>query len=326
MNMDDLKKYMILSEKALCNSLENADKLGKMSFISDDVTYWKELFTYSEARSALQNFLLYRTAGAFNLYEKGADDADITAPALNELKRRLYSLPCVQSVKVGKEIDDTEKERTFLVTLKDGRSLYLESDTANSLMGDLGTFLRTILKWREGSNWPTVTYIKQYNLDSNKYDNYYTPFKLHYFFNLISTLVGELQDKVEIDCLEALEKRAQLTHVLKNMILVPYGYNQFRGFKSQTYKTRLLIQDRLDLTFKDFEEMHDDAAFGDAEFQTRPSFSDRGNKKRTVYSVEFLLENKDVLFPPIPEYPEGAEGNSASAILEKSKIIIKTLS
>jgi hypothetical protein len=326
LNMDDLKKYMILSEKALLKSLENAYGLGKLSFISDDVTYWRELFTYSEARSALQNFLLYRTAGAFNLYEKGADDADVTAPALNELKRRLYSLPCVQSVKVGKESDGAEKERTFLVSLKDGRSLYLESDTANSLMGDLGIFLRTILKRRGVTNWPTVTYIKQYNLDSKKYDNYYTPFKLHYFFSLISTLVGELQDKVEIDCLEVLEKRAQLTHVLKNMILVPYGYNQFRGLKSLTYKTRLPIQDRLDLTFKDFEEIQDDTAFGDAEFQTRPGFSGRGNKKRTMYSVEFLLENKGVLFPPIPEFPEGAEGNSTYAILERSKIIIKTLS
>jgi len=323
--MSDLKKYLLLDEEKLSYSLKDADKLGKLKFISDDINYWKQLFTYNEERAALENFMLYRTAGEFGLYKKGADDADITTPALNELKKRLCSLSCVEKVKMGKEIDKNEKDRVFLVCLKDGRYIYLESDTANSLMGDLGDFLRKIIMQIEdipkGLNWAEATYIKRYNLDENRTNsNYYKPFRNYYFYKLISKLPGVLQDEIAIECYTQLEERARVTHVLKNMILVPYGYNSARGYNLKTYKSNRKIQDRLDLTFVDFEEMMDDTMFRDIEIQKRLR-----NNKCTIDSVKFLLENKEQVFPQIPVYTQEAENKNITGILERSKIINGTL-
>lgn len=322
--MNDLKKYLLLDDKKLSNSLKDMDKLGKLSFISNDIDYWKDKFIYKEERSALQNFLLYRTAGAFDLFERGKDDADITFPALNELKKKICSLPCVEKVEVGKDINKYEKDRAFLVYLKDGRNIYLESDTANSLMRDLGDFLRIMIpkieKIPKESKWADATYIRQYKLDERG-EYYYSPFKYYYFYTLISKLDELLQDKIEIECLAQLEKRAQFTHVLKNMILVPYGYNSNRGFKLNTYKSNRNIQDRLDLTVIDFEEMLEDVAFGDVELQAR-----LGNSKCTVDSVKFLVENKDLLFPTIPIFTKEVHRRDILDILERTKIINKTLS
>ncbi|MPM25321.1 hypothetical protein SDC9_71812 [bioreactor metagenome] len=323
--MSDLKRYLLLDEEKISNLLKDADKLGKLNFISGDINYWKQLFTYDEERTALENFMLYRTAGEFGLYIKGADDADITTPALNELKKRLYSLSCVEKVKVGKEIDKNEKDRVFLVCLKDGRTIYLESDTANSLMGDLGYFLRKIIMQIEdipkGLNWAEATYIKSYNLDENRTNvNYYRPFRNYYFYTFISKLPGALQDEMAIECYSQLEERARVTHLLKNMILVPYGYNSARGYNLRTHKSNRKIQDRIDLTFVDFEEMIDDTMFGDIEMQKRLR-----NNKCTIDSVKFLLENKEQLFPQIPVYTKEAENTNIMGILERTKIINATL-
>lgn len=298
--------------------------MGKINFISEEINYWIQLFTYSEERTALENFMLYRTAGEFCLYKKETNDVDITTQVLNELKKRLCSLSCVEKVKVGKEINKNEKERVFLVCLKDGRKVYLESDTANSLMGDLGDFLRKIILQIEdipqGLNWAEATYIKNYNLENNRVNRYYKPFRNYYFYTLISKLPELLQDETTIECYKHLEKRAQATHILKNMILVPYGYNSARGFRLKTYKSNRKIQDRLDLTIVDFEEMIDDAMFGDIELQDRLH-----NCKCTLDSVKFLLENKEQLFPQIPVYTQEAEDTTILGILERSKIISRTL-
>ncbi|GAA4073810.1 hypothetical protein [Amphibacillus indicireducens] len=171
-------------KKKLKESINNHNRLGKLEVISNDKNYWINLFTYDGNRTALENFMLYRTAAAFNLYKSGFDDADITTPALNNLKDRLLSLPSVKEVKMGKEIN--EKDRAFLISLNNGKELYLESDTANSLMEDLGNFLRKIIiKTKEipkGLNWAQATYIEKYNLDKSKSNNYYVPFRNYYFY------------------------------------------------------------------------------------------------------------------------------------------------
>ena len=318
--MIDLRKYLVLDEEKIGKSIKNMDKLGKLTFISNELDYWVKQFTYDDKRTSLEKFLLYRTAGAFDFYKKGLDDADIMEGALENLKERLYALPSVATVKVGKEIDINEKERAFLITLKNGESFFLESDTGNSLMGDLGEFFRIILKKRYGQDWPDKTYIEAYQLEDDCKSNYYKPFRNFYFYTLISKISELLEDEESLECYKQLEKRADHTHTCKNMILVPYGYNAVRGFRLATHQSKKKIEDRLDLTFVDFKEMLEDKDFNDEAIQKRI-----GNTKISVDAVRFLLENKEKLFPTIPIYTKEAEDRSMSGILERTKIINNTL-
>lgn len=318
--MKDLKEHLILNKEKLLESLQDPSKLGALNEVSGDLNYWNELFTFSSDRKALENFLLYRTASAFTLFKPHANDADMVEPALCELKSRLESIPSVASVAVGKEIYKEDKERAFFVTLKNGTSFFLESDTATSLMKDLGDFLRNILRSSFGSNWPEATYIKQYGLEKGKSYNYYKPFRNYYFFTLISKLYNEPKDSLAQSCLYELERRAQLTHKIPNIILVPYGYNAPRGTCLTTYKTKVKISDRLDLTMLDFEEMIDSPDFTDQHFQERLK-----NKKCTIASIEFLLEHRDILFPKIPIFDKTLEGSNTQSILNRSKAINKIL-
>lgn len=314
--MFDLKKEVIVSERAIKESLQNKDKLQKLSFLSEDTEYWKEQFSYQENRNSLKNFLLYKSAAAFGLYEKGANDADITPTALRSLKERLYALPCVETVKVGKENGPKEKDRLFYVQLKNGNGIYLESDTANSLMTDLGAFFKILLKRKWGEDWPQKTYFKEYGLDPNrrdsdgKYiDSYYRPFRYFYFSTLLSNFNELLESKEDYDCYKSLMWLADLTHTCDNMVLVPYGHNAARGYSLATYRTGIKIKDRLDLTIQDFEEMKKEIDKGNGEIvekkrrkELKKNNSNDSFEKFTAESVTFLLDHKEDLFSPIPVY------------------------
>ena len=338
----ELKNYLVLDEAEIRESLNAEDGLKKLSLLSDKADEWKERFTCQKDRSALENFLLYRTAGAFGLYQKDADDADITPPALEALKERLYALPCVQAVKVGKENGVDEKDRIFHVYLGNGKDIWLESDTANSLMGDLGKFFKIILK-REWKNrwWPEETYIKKYDLDPDRRkqnqkidDVYYKPFRYFYFSELISSeqIVDMLENDMERECYAQIEERAKLTHTPANMILVPYWHNAARGFKLKTYETRQTINDRLDLTMQDFQEMEKETDAGNAlnvedrrREELRNAGCRKGLEKFTAESVKFLMNHKELLFPAIPVFKGAAEQMDIQGILERSRAINRTL-
>lgn len=325
--MMDLKNYLLLDEQKIYNSIHNPNKLGKLHTISDEVSYWKALFTYHEQRTALENFLLYRTASELGLYKYGAHDADITPPALDTLTERLYSIFSVKKVEVGLDIGAKEKHRTFLVHLTNGEKIYLESDTANSLMGDLRKFLieiivRTVEIPRE-SKWWEATYMKEYKLVQplNCFRNYY-------FSTLIAKLpkiINDLNDEIALECFKQLEIRASLIHTPKNMILVPYGYNALRGRTLSTYTSHKKINDRLDLTIVDFKEMIADKTFGDKEFQERLSTKRSKNTRCTIASIKFLLEHQEQLFPPIPKFSTEAEKSTMKGILKRTKIINQSL-
>lgn len=320
--MEDMKIHMKICGDKLEASLANPNKLGALHHISTDKAHWETLFTYNAKRSALENFLLYKAAIEFDLYDDCANHVDMTQPILADLKRRLDLVPNVVSVKIGKEIKENEKHRAFLVTLDSGKTLYLESDTAYSLMNDLGNYLRPLIKrMRTGKAWPRATYLNDANLVENSKELNYKPLLYYYFYNIIPALHKRLKDEVEKNCFDALEERAGLTHVLSNMMLVPYGYNAKRSLKLKTYSTNAKIADRLDLTFTDFKEMLDDPSFGDTEFQAR-----LGNKKCTVDSVRFLMNNKKSLFPSSPSGSSPITDNSVVAILQRSESIIASLS
>lgn len=310
--MDDLKKYLEINS-------DSFDKLKIMNVISSDLDYWKDIFKYNEKRTNLENFLSFRTASSLKLYKKGFDDPDSTPAALNYLKNKLYEIEGVEKVEIGTDIEKYEKTRTFLVTLNDGKKIYLESDTANSLMGDLGIFLRNIIKKHieipKGENWAEATYMKQYGLKKGN-----EVFRNYYWYTLIPELIGLLKCKTDIECFKVLEKRASLTHTFNNLILVPYGYNSKRGYNLKTYNSKQNINDRLDLTIIDFNEMIDNKDFTDEIFHKR-----LGNKKCSMYSVKFLLENKGKLFPEIPNYPKDIKENTIEWIFEVSNEINGTL-
>lgn len=318
--MEDLKQYLKIDNNNLFRALSNIDRLGKLSFISSEFDYWKDLFTYNEKRSNLENFLLFRTASEFGLYRIGLDDPDSTPTALNYLKNKLKEIKIVENVEIGTEIDRNEKYRAFKVTLKGGREIYLESDTANSLMGDLGSFLRFVIKEHieipKGENWAEATYMKRYGVKiANK------AFRNYYWFTLISELPNFLENENDMECFNALEKRAGLIHTLRNIILVPYGYNVPRGYSLKTYKSNEKINDRFDLTIKDFNEMMEDDKFTDRMFHKR--HKEFNSEKTSKESVKFLLDNKDKLFPDIPNYPKNE--NTMEWILKVSNELNRTL-
>lgn len=325
----DYKKYLQLDKTKIKKSLTKDTGLKQLSFLSDGidpndaVEIWYDMFTYNEKRSDLENFLLYKAAVKFELYT-GIDDADITKPALEHLKNKLLMIEQVENVLVGVEIDKTEKSRVFKVELKNGKTLFLESDTANSLMIDLNDFMNIIIpKIKEipkGTGWPEATYFKQFSLNPNKSDSYYTPYKYFYFYTLIDEIKKNLLDGIEKECFEALEKRASLVHTEGNLLLVPYGYNSPRGWGLATYKSNRRIKDRLDLTYLDWNEMIEDPAFTTEKLQQRLR-----NKKCSLDSVAFLLQHKEILLPNCPNYPPGVEKKSIEAILDRSIAILATL-
>lgn len=345
--MEDLKKDLKIDKEKVSKSLENENKLRKLEklrnenkLIINNFKTWEELFTYDENRTSLENFLLCRTAGAFGLYKEGFDDPDSTPKALKYLEDKLKNIDEVDTVEVGKAIHKKEKDRVFKITLKDSakghpypyqnknKEIYLESDTANSLMTDLGDFIRIILKGVKGKDWPELTYIKEYDLPKNKNNNFYKPFKYFYWYTLISKLPDMLKDKEgkvckeKKACLEVLEKRAALIHTLGNVILVPYGYNSPRGYGLATYQSKIAIQDRLDLTIRDFNEMLADKEFGDEQFYER---NKKFNKEKTsVDAVRFLMNHQAELFPDIPKYPDD-NLDKIEWLTEVSNAIIETL-
>lgn len=319
--MEDLKKYLEIDNNKLYKSLSNIDKLGKLSFISSEFDYWKNLFTYSEKRTNIENFLLFKTASKLNLYKEDYNDPDATFPALEYLKNNLYKIESVDRVEIGKEIDKKMKSRAFLATLKGDKKIYLESDTANSLMTDLGNYLRIIMgkyiKLPKGKNWAEATYMKKYGLKQPD-----EALRNFYWYTLISRLQDLLKEDADKDCYALLEQRAGLTHTLKNVILVPYGYNTPRGFSLKTYKSNIKICDRLDLTIKDFNEMVEDAEFNDEILQKRLKCED---EKCSVDTIKFLLENKKILFPEIPIYETNLIPKTIEKICNVTKNINNTL-
>ncbi len=323
--MIDLKDCMKTNKEKIKKSLENDVKLGALKFISDDVDYWHSLFSFAEERYYIKKFLLYRMAGALDLYDKDADDADITERALCELEKRLLSISCVAKVERAKDADKSEKKRAFLVYLKNDDSFYLETDTANSLLKDLGDFFRRILKKIEGKNWPEKTYIKDYKLNADAVNSYYLPFKFYYFYTLIDKIPKIIEsekfnaeDRAQIKkCLIILEERAKYTHSVQNMILVPYGYNSKRGSNLTTFKTKRKIDDRLDLTFVDFKEMLEEPQITEQELQ------ERIHEKCSLKAVEFLTEHEKALFPPIPQFTTAT--TDFAAIIERAELVVETL-
>lgn len=320
--MEDLKKYVLVDNLKLKKCLEKG-KLKNLSFISDDIEYWKDLFAYDQEKSEIEKFLLYRTAGAFNIHGY-IDDGDIAPLVFDYLTNKLKTVSNVKLIECEDNLEKKEhyiSKRVVKVFLDDGSQLYLETDTANSLMYDLGDFFREVLKKRYGRKW-YQNYINLFQLPEDKADSWYKPFKLYYFYTLVSNSFNdfELSDE-EIECLEVLEERAKYTHTLKNMILVPFRYNMFRGkFNSKTCSGKR-INDRLDLTIVDFKEMLHELD-DDSAFQKR--IRDKSGLS-SLKSVEFLLNNQKILFPDIPEYTKEMEGNSIKAITLRSKLILETL-
>ena len=319
---EDLKESLKISKSRIYKSLKKENGLSKLSFISDDPEFWYREFQFDNKRSKIDSFLRYRSAGAFGLYEVGYDDGDIAQPALEFLKQRLSDIYEVKSVTIGKDIDSKEKERTFRVELLDGSILYLESDTAMSLMPDLNVYMNKIIPRIEnvprGISWPDATYIKMYDLDTSRKDcNYFKPFKYYYYHTLLSKLSDQLTQELDMKCFEKLEKRAQYIHTNANMMLVPYGYNSLRGFKLTTYSSHQKINDRLDLTMLDYEEMLADPKLSTGLLQKRLN-----NNKGTKESIEFIVKNKNVVMPQIPHYLEGSEKNTVEGLLKRSEAIL----
>ena len=290
--MNDLKKYMKVSEELLENSFNNNfNGIGKLKCISKDINYWKKLFKYDSSRSYLENFLLYRIAGAFNLYNKGEDDADILPQVMVHLKNNLLKISSVEDVILGKDINEYEKERAFLVKTKNGESFYLESDVANSLMTEISNAFRYIfIPYLEGTNVAEKTYIKEYNLELDEISDYYKPFRYFYYYSLFSRL-KESKDEFVLNKIKELEIKATYTHTLKNMIVVPYNYNRPRGFLLNTYSSNKRINDDLELTIKDYKEMLEDESLSDNLLGKRLK-----SKKSSVNSIKFILDNLDFLY------------------------------
>lgn len=319
--MEDLKQYVKIDERKLKRCIAHEHKLGKLAFLGKDASQWMACLSYQKERNELANFLMYRCAGAWNLH--GAiDDADVCTAAMAYLKEKLMAVDEVAKVEWGAEIQDV-KPRTLRVTLVDGSQIYLESDTANSLMRDVGLFYRLILTKRYGSKWPEETYIKEFQLDDDGSANYYQPFKLFYFYTLLERFDQEkLLDAEEQKVLDVLQQRAACTHTLANMIVVPYGYNQERGsFRGKTHTSNQKIQDDVELSLRDLKEMLADDQFHDAQLQKRLR-----NPYATMRSLRFLLEHQEELFPPIPYLEDKMREDSLEGILERSERIIKTLS
>ena len=308
---EDLKKYLKISEKKVEKSLNKCK--GLMSINKVEEKDWMEYFKFNSKISSLENFCRYRAAGAFGLYEDGYDDADITTPVIEHFKEKLKNIAEVSDVKVGKEISDDEKYRTFQVFLK-GQStpLYFETDTAISLMGDFGNFMRKILNKNLGKMW-TQTYMKAYDLPSSWADYAYEPFKLYYWGKIQSEIKNMFTPK-EIECYESFEERAKHTHTIQNMMLVPYGYNSARGFWLKTYKSKKKINDRLDLTMCDFVVMCRDKFMCDETLQVRLRLK-RNKEFATLSTVKFLMKYQNELMPLIPKF------NTIEGLLKKNKII-----
>lgn len=317
--MEDLKRYLEIDEVKLRNSLKNG-KLKYLSFLSNDVQYFKDIFNLANNKSELEKFLLYKTAGSFDLYGK-VNDADITPPVIKYLIHKLKTIKNVVDVKVGKEMNADMKERAICVYLNNGSKIYLETDTANSLQYDLGTFLRILLKKRDGSQW-YKKYMEAYHLPKNNNDDWYKPFKFYYLYTFTKNINQEFYlNEKERKCLEVLKTRAKYTHTFKNMICVPYGYNCFRGnYESELYQSSIKIRDRLDLSMLDLQRMLNDKNFDNQQFQERMK-----NTKASIDSIQFLLENKDILFPDIPTFTKNMDNNTIDSIILRSQFIIDTL-
>lgn len=295
---EDLKKYLKISYEQVKKSLNK----GMLKFINTEnksVEYWVDYFTYNPDLSALENFCRYRVASAFKLYD-GCDDADKTSEVMEYFKEILSNIDGVSNVKVG-----VKKDRVFEFCYNND-VLYLETDTAISLMYDFGDFMREIIDRVAGlptkTNWPEETYIKKYNLP--KWSNEkYKPFRTYYWGEIQKDIRENIHNnlsKEELECYKSFEERAKHIHTIKNMMLVPYGYNSARGSRLSTYKTKQKIKDRLYLTVRDFEEMLEDEEMNNTKFQKRLNLK-KNEECATLKSVEFLLEHKNLLIPQVPD-------------------------
>lgn len=324
MEEEDLKKYLQINKTSVEKSLEGPRGLQLINGGKEDVSYWLDYFTYNDKLTSLENFCRYRSAGNFNLYEEGYDDGDITAPVIQHFKKELLNIDEVTEVKVGREISLNEKERTFQVTLKNNDILYFETDTAISLMSDFGIFMRKIVCKVEGLKhtlcWPEETYVKYYNLPKDWPNRYYTPFKMFYFGEIQSKIVDKLDSEIEIECYKSFEERAKKVHTIQNMMLVPYGYNSPRGYGLRTYKSKIKINDRLDLTIRDFEEMISEPLMNDMCFRERLRLK-RNAEYVTLNAVSFLLKCKNKLMPPIPVLEAECEKNTIAGLLKRNRVI-----
>lgn len=323
-SIGDLKKYLMLDEEKICKSLFKEGGLKLLAEISNDKEFWKRYFIYNEAISSLENFLRYRAAVKFNLYKKGYDDSDITKPVMDHFKKVLKDIPHVVCIEVGKEIAEDEKDRTIRIRLDDGEIIYFETDTAISLMGDLGIFMKKIIKKIEGLSynayWPKETYMKNYNLPCNKSDKFYIPYKLFYFAELQKRIRNGLTTEIEINCYKTILERGKYVHRLENMMLVPYGYNAPRGFRLSTYKSKKRIADRLDLTMVDYLEMLADSTMTDEKFQNRLNLKVH-KEYTTLRAVQFIVENKEKLMPKVPIFTGEGENETLNGVLIRNQAI-----
>lgn len=295
----ELKSFLNIDEIEIEKSLQNDFGIKRLKMVHpicegiSDVEYWKKQFSNSSRRKNLENFLLYKAANDFCLYS-GVNDADFTAPVMKHFKELLLSLDEVKAVRIGQQISNKEKGRALEVVLQDGDIIYLETDTAHSLMTDLGSFIREMIPKVEhlarGLYWPEHTYFKTYGLNGTISKQILRGFRNYYFYTLIDRLFVTLTDENDRKRLEALEKGAGAIHTLENMILVPYGYNCKRGFKLNTHLSKIKINDDFGLTLKDFQEMLDDTHFTTKKLQKR-----LGNSKCTLRSIEFLMKHQAVL-------------------------------
>lgn len=309
--MKDLKSSLKINKNAVETS-EIIQKLAK--YLPENTQDIIKLLEYSDEKSALENFLLYRFASS--LYQD-INDADCTLKVKSHFKNALENINEVASV-------ENYNKRAFKVNLLNKQVIYLETDTANSLMGDLGDFLRAILeKNYKEQNWAKQTYQKRYELLKNCPNKYYMPYRNFYFYQLIKQdgkLLKEKINKIDekesaLKCLKALEIRASKMHTIENMMLVVYGYNCFRGLNS-TYSCGKQISDRIDLTLIDYKQMLEDDKLSDEKLRKR-----LGNNIVTRYSLEFLMKNLKTLAPVMAKDVKLTDGRSIKQILQRTNEI-----
>jgi hypothetical protein len=328
--MYDLKESLVVNSKKLHKSLKSNLKLGKLDSMEEyhrSEAEWKDFFTYDAKRTAIENFLIYRIGCAYQIYE--INDADMTPAALNYLREKLEKIDTVDKVRVG-----VCKPRAFEVELKNGKVIYLESDTANSFNGVMGIFFRNMIPQIfhvSSRNWPAETYIPKYGLFEKKDNNYLNPYKFFYFLEILPELREKLSPGPEQDCLKELEKRAAITHTLPNMMLTLYNYNSARGFGLETYQSQIRINDRLDYTYRDICEMYEDSGCDskcmkerlDRLNQKQGKRIDPNNIKFNRESLEFLHDNMDALMPPCPQADVGNE-TDIDAVYKRCKAVTNT--
>lgn len=314
--MESTLKNTRISMDKLIKQLENPrsilNVLNRKIVLSADE--WHDLFSYSSTRDTLENFMLYKIANKLNIYEAGRDDADCTPEALEYLAKKLKEkTDNIHTVTYGKKIG--EKARVLDITLKNGRSFMLESDTAISLMTDLSDFFRQSVTIMRGKKW-VADYCAFFGVDKPNeiFRNFYWLLMFTKDERLLQALakynlqVSYIQMDEMLFCLKSFEERAKWTYSYNNLILVPYGYNTYRYAK---------FADKIDDTINEICEV---------------AVSKRkviGDAKCKQEAFEFLAKYKDRLYGEVqvhypPEYR--AKGKTFAEMKLLNDTIVSVLS